>query len=87
MPCQVQAQHPPRPKIHPGNFTVSGKITFEDASRAVRNRQRQDDEEGPGQKGARPPAKITLPRLNFLERPMPAWEEPPKPARRRGKAG
>jgi hypothetical protein len=67
---------------------MKNRITIEDAARAMLGREHDnDDDETAGRKGVRPSAKITLPRLNFLERPMPAWEEPPKPARRRGKAG
>jgi hypothetical protein len=31
------------------------------------------------------PPKISLPKLRFLEKPMPDWVEPPRPTRKRGR--
>jgi hypothetical protein len=58
-----------------------GRITLEEAARAMLGRE-DEDEEKPN-RGSRPPSKITLPRVAWLDRPGPQWEEPPRPARRR----
>lgn len=55
------------------------KLSLEDAARVVLKggdgRPREDGTE-------KPAPKITLPRLRFLERPMPEWEEPPPPKKK-----
>jgi hypothetical protein len=62
-------------------------IGLEDAARAMLGREHDnDDDETAGRKGVRPPSKITLPRVKWLDKPGPEWVEPPKPARKRGKA-
>jgi hypothetical protein len=55
------------------------RITLEKAARAMLGRERDDDEES--QRGSRPPPKVTLAKLSFMERPMPSWQEPPRPVR------
>jgi hypothetical protein len=61
-------------------------ITIEDAARAVLNRQRQDDDDPEKTNAGVRQAKITLPRVAWLEKPGPQWDEPPKPAHKREKA-
>jgi hypothetical protein len=55
------------------------RITIEDAARAMQNRQRQGDGDEKSNTGVRP---ITLPRVAWLDKPGPAWNEPPQPASR-----
>ena len=55
---------------------MGGRITFfERATREILDKPRL------GVIGEKP--KITLPRLKFMERPMPPWDEPRKPPVRR----
>jgi hypothetical protein len=37
------------------------------------------------ERAAVPRPKITLPKLRFMEKPMPDWVEPPRPTRKRGR--
>jgi hypothetical protein len=55
-------------------------ITIEDAARAVLNRQRQDDDDPEKSNAGVRQAKITLPRVAWLEKSGPQWDEPPQSA-------
>jgi hypothetical protein len=54
-----------------------GRINLEDAARAMLGREREDDKQDPGRSGVRPAPK---PKLNFLERSLHDWQEPPAQA-------
>jgi hypothetical protein len=47
--------------------------------------EREPDEEPRGRQGPRPPPKVTLARVHFLERPLPDWWNEPQPPRPRRK--
>jgi hypothetical protein len=64
-------------------------ISLEDAARTLLGRERDDNEQETSNRGARPPSKITLPTVKWMEKPGPEWEAPQKPpklVRKRGKA-
>jgi hypothetical protein len=61
---------------------MSQRVTIEEATRALLGRDDEDDEDNPKRDG-RPPRRITLPRVKWLDKPGPEWVEPPKPAPRR----
>jgi len=53
------------------------RMSLEKAARMVLHGDSgEDDGDEVGQRGVRP-VKITLPRLNFLERPLPEWWNDP----------
>jgi hypothetical protein len=61
------------------------RLSLEDAARALLGREHDNNEQEASHRGDRPPSKITLPRVAWLEKAGPEWLEPPKPARRKGK--
>jgi hypothetical protein len=54
------------------------KMSLEKAARALLGKTDDENDAKRREHGYRP--KITLPRLKFLEKPMPPWDEPNRPA-------